>query len=222
MPPCDCCSDGNDKADISTDLVFSTMESISSKVTETASLISKDSVDLMLTLLTLCKENGNCVFVAGAGRSGLMGRAFAMRLMHLGLKAYVIGETVTPAVRERDILIAISGSGSTKSIVSVAEKCKSVGAYVISLTSKEESVLGDLSSVNVVLPSKSNADKPENNESVAANAENVDDVCTCSQLLMGSSFEILTLIFSEAVVMHLTRLIGVSEDEMKARHANTE
>ena len=37
------------------------------------------------------------IFVAGAGRSGLAGRAFAMRLMHFGFDAFVIGEIATPA-----------------------------------------------------------------------------------------------------------------------------
>ena len=32
------------------------------------------------------------IFVAGAGRSGLAAKAFAMRLMHLGLPTYVVGD----------------------------------------------------------------------------------------------------------------------------------
>ena len=51
------------------------------------------------------------IFVVGEGRSGLMGRAFAMRLMHLGATSYVVGETITPAIQEHDVLVAISGSG---------------------------------------------------------------------------------------------------------------
>ena len=229
--PCACCTDGTDKAEVSTEAVFSTMELISSQIKETAFSISKESVDLMLTLLMLCKENGNCVFVAGAGRSGLMGRAFAMRLMHLGFKAYVVGETVTPAVRQGDLLIAISGSGNTKSVISVAEKCQAVGAFVVSLTSKEDSVLGDFSSVNVVLPSKSNADESDEEQSAEIKADEIssdddafiDPSCRRSVLmLMGTGFEILTLIFTDAVILNLTYVVGASEDDMKARHANTE
>jgi Predicted sugar phosphate isomerase involved in capsule formation len=227
--PCACCTDGIDKAEISTDAVFSTMDLISSQIKETAFEISKESVDLMLTLLMLCKDNGNCIFVAGAGRSGFIGRAFAMRLMQLGLKVHMIGETVTPAVQEGDLLIAISGSGSTKSIVNIAEKCQDVGAFIVSLTSEENSALGELSSVNVVLPSKSNID---NNEDQSAEIktdgdlfddDSVDTSCRRSVLmLMGTAFEILTLIFTDAVVLSLTYVVGASEDDMKARHANTE
>ena len=212
MSPNASCIDGKEKAVISPDTVISTMELMTSQVKETALSIPKQDVESMLTLLKICKENGNCVFIAGAGRSGLMGRAFAMRLMHLGFKAYVVGETVTPAIRARDVLIAISGSGSTKSVIIAAEKCREVGAFIISLTSKAESVLGGLSSVNVVLPSKSNADKFNENTACGRSA----------QMLMGTGFEISTLIFADALVLHLASLIEVSEAEMKERHANTE
>ncbi len=56
----------------------------------------------------------NRIFLAGAGRSGLMGKAFVMRLMHMGLDAYVVGETVTANLREGDLLIVGSGSGRRK------------------------------------------------------------------------------------------------------------
>lgn len=41
------------------------------------------------------------VFVAGAGRSLLMVKAFAMRLMHIGKPVYAVRETVTPAAGEK-------------------------------------------------------------------------------------------------------------------------
>ncbi len=42
--------------------------------------------------------DGNQIFVMGAGRSRLVGKAFAMRLMQLGLSVYVVGEITTPAI----------------------------------------------------------------------------------------------------------------------------
>src|SRR5919206_3998258 len=61
------------------------------------------------------------VFVTGEGRSGLMSKAFAMRLMHLGLTVYAMGETITPAVRQDDLVVAVSGSGTTGGTVRTAE-----------------------------------------------------------------------------------------------------
>src|SRR6478752_8347358 len=67
------------------------------------------------------------IFVIGEGRSGLMGKSFAMRLMHLGATVYVVGETITPSIAEGDLLVAISGSGTTKNVVWTAEKTHSLG-----------------------------------------------------------------------------------------------
>ena len=48
------------------------------------------------------------VFVAGAGRSGFVARAFSNRLMHLGLAVYFVGEPTTPAIQAGDLLIITS------------------------------------------------------------------------------------------------------------------
>jgi 6-phospho-3-hexuloisomerase len=42
------------------------------------------------------------IFCTGQGRSGLMISAFGMRLVHLGLKAHVVGEMTTPAIGSGD------------------------------------------------------------------------------------------------------------------------
>ena len=41
-------------------------------------------------------QEGNRIFVAGAGRSGFVARAFSNRLMHLGLTVYFVGEPTVP------------------------------------------------------------------------------------------------------------------------------
>ena len=84
------------------------------------------------------------IFVTGAGRSGLAAKAFAMRLMHLGLSAYVVGETISPAIYEDDCIIAISGSGETNTIVSAAKIAKNRGSKVLALTSYPDSTLGQM------------------------------------------------------------------------------
>ncbi|GIO67339.1 6-phospho-3-hexuloisomerase [Paenibacillus cookii] len=81
------------------------------------------------------------IFVVGEGRSGLMAKSFAMRLMHLGATSYVIGETITPSIAEGDYVIAVSGSGTTHSVVWTAGKARELGASVIALTTDVESPL---------------------------------------------------------------------------------
>ena len=53
------------------------------------------------------------VFVVALGRSGMLARMFAMRLMQIGLTAHVVGDVTTPAIAPGDLLVAISGSGRT-------------------------------------------------------------------------------------------------------------
>ena len=74
----------------------------------------------------ICSDirKANRVFVAGAGRSLLMMRAFAMRLMHLGFVVYVVGETVTPAIGKDDLLLIGTASGETATLKVVAERPK--------------------------------------------------------------------------------------------------
>ena len=73
------------------------------------------------------------IFTAGAGRSGLAARAFAMRLMHLGYTAYVCGETTTPSLQADDLLLVVSGSGNTATLLCMAEKAKKLGAQLATL-----------------------------------------------------------------------------------------
>ena len=61
-------------------------------------------------------QEGSRIFVAGAGRSGFVARAFSNRLMHLGLTVYFVGEPTTPSIQKGDLLVIVSGSGETGSL----------------------------------------------------------------------------------------------------------
>ena len=52
--------------------------------------------------------NARRIYVMGAGRSGLVAKGFAMRLMHLGFQSYVVGETITPALQKGDVIVIFS------------------------------------------------------------------------------------------------------------------
>lgn len=103
------------------------------------------------------------IFVTGAGRSGLAAKAFAMRLMHLGLSAYVVGETISPAIYEDDCIIAISGSGETNTIVSAAKIAKNRGSKVLAVTSYPESTLGKLSDAYVFVKGRTKKEVDDEN-----------------------------------------------------------
>ena len=96
-------------------------------VKKSIDIINDDQVEQMIDVLIDAYKRGARILVMGAGRSGLVGRAFAMRLLHLGYQVAVLGETIVPRIKEKDIVVAISGSGRTKLIVTAAEAAKSVG-----------------------------------------------------------------------------------------------
>jgi 6-phospho-3-hexuloisomerase len=99
-------------------------------------------------------QEANRIFLLGEGRSGLVGRMFAMRLTHLGNAAFVVGETITPAIGSRDLLIAISGSGETGGVVLLAEGAKRSGARVAAVTANAGSRLAGLSELAVLIPTQ--------------------------------------------------------------------
>lgn len=80
------------------------------ELNHSADLIADEEAEKLVNGILESKK----VFVAGAGRSGFMAKSFAMRMMHMGIDSYVIGETVTPNFEKEDILIIGSGSGKRK------------------------------------------------------------------------------------------------------------
>ena len=93
------------------------IEEIVDNVRAVSAETDEKSIMAMMDILTSSKN----VFLLGQGRSGLVARAFAMRLMHLEIGVYVVGETITPAIDDDDCLLAISGSGETSYIISTAK-----------------------------------------------------------------------------------------------------
>lgn len=146
------------------------------------------------------------VFVAGAGRSGFMAKSFAMRMMHMGIDAYVVGETVTPNYEKEDILIIGSGSGETKGLVSMAQKAKSIGGTIAAVTINPESTIGQLADIVIKMPG-SPKDKSEARETIQP---------------MGSLFEQTLLLFYDAVILRFMEKKGLDTKTMYGRHANLE
>lgn len=99
--------------------------------------------------------SANKVFVTGAGRSLLMVRALAMRLMQLGLDAHVVGETVTPAISSEDLLIVGSGSGETGTLKVIVKNAKEIRSRIGLITLNPNSSIGKLADVIVKIKATS-------------------------------------------------------------------
>lgn len=90
-----------------------------------------------------------CVFGLGAGRMGYSLQAFIMRLSHMGINAFMIGDTTLPRVKLNDIVIINSSSGETKSIVLLAELAKKHGARLVVITTDAKSKLANLADLTI-------------------------------------------------------------------------
>jgi len=153
------------------------------------------------------------VFVTGAGRSGLAAKAFAMRLMHLGLSAYVVGETISPAIYEDDCIIAISGSGETNTIVSAARIAKNRGSKVLAVTSYPESTLGQLADGYLLVKGRTKKEVDDENYIKRQIHGNYTSLTP-----LGTAFELTTLVFLDAIVSELMEKMQQTESDLKARH----
>lgn len=164
---------------------------------------------LNFSLLTELIENirqAEAIFLIAAGRSGFSMRSVTMRLMHLGLKVYFVGDNTTPAIKINDLLWAASGSGTTGAIIRAAEKAKQVGAKVFAMTTNETSVLATIAHNHLLIPAAGKLDRGDEK----------------SKQYAGSLFEQILLLLGDAVFMELWRIDGSPAEELWKRHANME
>jgi 6-phospho-3-hexuloisomerase len=147
-------------------------------------------------ILTAAKK----LFVYGVGRSGLAARAFAMRMVQLGIDCYFIGETITPVVGDGDAVVIVSNTGSTMSAIQVANIARRVGAKVISVTGHPTSKLAHASNVVLLIQTNGGA--------------------TQSKLApLSTLFEDAAVVLLDGVVAQVMEKLGQSEADMRGRHA---
>jgi 6-phospho-3-hexuloisomerase len=174
------------------------------EVGQTLERVDGAAVEQMVQFLAQAK----LVFIAGAGRSGLMIRSFAMRLAHLGRSVQVVGEVTTRGIGHGDVLLVASGSGETRGILAVAQSAIEHGAKVGVITIFPESSLARLAECRVVIP----APTPKSGQHNPAT----------SIQPMGTLFEQSLLLTLDAMVMMLMEKLGQSSEQMFKLHANLE
>ncbi|MFH0859902.1 MAG: 6-phospho-3-hexuloisomerase [Candidatus Altiarchaeota archaeon] len=192
--------------------VKTAMLKIAEHINDAVKEIDDGEVDLMVEEIQKAKK----IFLVGAGRSGLVAKAFAMRLVQLGLTAYVVGETTSPAITKKDLLIAVSGSGKTTNVVNVTKIAKDIGAKALTITSYPNADLGQLSDHVVKIKGRTKID--------------IEKDYTESQLKghfssltpLGTLFEDTVMIFFDGVIARLMSELGKGESYMKKRHATLE
>ncbi|MDO5848583.1 MAG: 6-phospho-3-hexuloisomerase [Methanobrevibacter sp.] len=185
------------------------IDAILSNIKNAESYLDEDEVQKFIDVIVKSKN----IFVIGAGRSGLAAKAFAMRLMHLGLSSFVVGESTTPAINEGDCLIAISGSGETNTIVSAVKIAKNRGSNVLALTSYPESTLGKLADAYIFVKGRTKVEADDKNYMKRQIHGNYTSLTP-----LGTAFELTTLVFLDGLVSELMEVMKQTESDLKARH----
>ena len=166
--------------------------------------VSEQQCDQLMQAILQAEQ----IFIAGKGRSGLQMRGFAMRLMHLGLSAFVVDEVITPGIKPGDLLLIGSGSGKTASLVQYARRAKAMGARVGLITADQGSEIAVLADCVLDVP----APTPK--------SERLSD--RVSRQPMGTLFEQSLGILLDILILQLMEKEDIDTGQMFARHANLE
>lgn len=177
-----------------------------------------DPVQVEKMIRMIIQAQKKKIFVVGMGRSGFVGRSFALRLMNLGFNVYFLGETITPAAGMNDLVIAISGTGMTKMVLAASATAKDVGAKVIAITTYSRSPLGDVADHVVVLTGRTKTGWPIEEEYISRQMLGEREALTP----LGSIFENNCMIFLDGLVVELMYRLNKTEEELRRRHATLE
>ena len=170
---------------------------IQRKIREILEQVSEEDIMKVKTLFF----QSNRIFVYGAGRSGLVAKAFAIRLVHLGFQTFVIGETISAPVTQGDLVLIVSGSGETIPAVMTAEIAHKIGAKVVSITAKKRSEIAKFADVTLFISSSCSEEERK------------------KYAPLGTLFEASVWILLDGLIADLMDSKNETEEDMRSRHA---
>ncbi len=172
-------------------MFHTTQEKILNEISAILRGVQEEQVSLLIEAIVQADKIVSC----GAGRMGMMARAFAMRLGHLDLNSYHLTDCNTPRIGEKDLLLVCSGSGETITILSLVEIAKKHQAKVALITTRVQSRMAALSDIQVLLPAPPSIQP------------------------MTSLTEQSCLLFFDTLVMLLMKRLNQSPDMLKNKHS---
>jgi len=143
----------------------------------------------------------------GVGREGLMMKALCMRLFHLGLDAHMVGDVTTPPLGPGDMLVVSAGPGYFGTVMALMRTAADAGASTACFTAEPGAECPAAADLVVVLSAQTMAS---------------DENAPTSFLPMGSLYEGVQYLAYEYLVLLLRDHLGVSPEDMRARHTNLE
>jgi 6-phospho-3-hexuloisomerase len=188
------------------DLTVSHKENIKNILTEIGTVLSKideKEVDEFVKNILSTKK----IIACGAGRVGMSVRGFVMRLKHLGLDAYILGDANVPALKQGDLFLVCSGSGETQTIYELTLIAQRNLANINLITGNRDSRMGKVAHKIVEIKAPSKTKKVDNFVSI-------QPMTTLNEQCLS--------IFFDAVVLRLMKELNETHETMWARHSNLE
>ena len=178
--------------------------------------LDEEQVEKMIQMILGAQSKK--IFVVGMGRSGFVGRAFALRLMNLGFNVYFLGETITPAAEKDDLVIAISGTGMTKLVLSATTVAKEIGTRVVAITSYKDLPLGQIADLLVLIKGRTRMGWPREEDYLSRQIMGEREPLSP----LGSIFENNSMVFLDGLIVELMYRMKKNENDLKMRHATIE
>jgi len=153
-------------------------------------------------------ENNRKFFLLASGRSAFILECFATRLVHLGAEVHIVTNVASiPAMRKEDILIVLSGSGTTRIVVSLLNNyVNTVKPYgIVTITSHPETVIGRLGDITIKLKGRSKRDK------------GIGDTAILTP--EGTMFEQIAFCYLDAIVAELAIKMGITNEDLLKKHS---
>jgi 6-phospho-3-hexuloisomerase len=194
------------------------MEQMAESIRKTVSLLDRAQISAFFQRMLAA----NRVYVAGAGRSGLIARAFAMRLLHLGFDVYVVGETVTPALKPGDTMVVFSGSGETHSMATFCKTVRELGGFICLITASPDSTMSRIADCVVNLGDLTGYYRGDMSSFEVRQMTGQYRSAASAFAPLGTMFETLALVFSDAVISALMEAKKEGALDLKGRLTNME
>ena len=166
-------------------------------------LVSDGELEALAQAMTQARR----IVVYGCGREGLMMRALAMRLYHLGMDVQCQGDMACPPVGPGDLLMVSSGPGTLSTVAALIAQARNAGARIACVTAEPNGRDPQAADLRLVIPVQTMAR---------------DQTAATSVLPMGSVFEGAMFLIFELLVLALRDLRHESPDSMRLRHTNLE
>ncbi|MFX1394406.1 MAG: SIS domain-containing protein [Promethearchaeota archaeon] len=197
-------------------IIFKSMELILNNLKENMEHVARPKyfkhTQKFINLVYDGLKNKRRFFLLASGRSGMILQCFATRLVHLGASVYMITNLASlPPLRRKDILIVLSGSGTTNIVVSLLETyVNTIKPYgIVAITSHPDTIIGRIGDITIKLKGRTKKD----NDKISAD--------TAILTPEGTQFEIAAFVYLDAIIAELAVKLGKTNADLLKGHSET-